>query len=122
MPLALLLTLLGFAPSPALAADISHVTVEYSTTTAPLILQAIATKHGIDPEPFIETARCESNFKASAVGDNGTSFGVFQIHLPAHPYISKEQALDPWFAAEWAAKSFADGKQKWWTCYRNLYL
>lgn len=121
MQLVLLLTLLGFAPTPALAADISQYTVEYSTTTAPLILQAIATKHGIDPEPFIATAQCESRFKASAVGDYGNSFGVFQIHLPSHPTVTKAQALDPWWAAEWSAQQFAAGKQKMWTCYRMLY-
>lgn len=128
MPLALLLTLLGFAPSPTLAADISQYTVEYSTTTAPLILEAIAHKHGIEPEPFIKTAECESNFipqqsKIRAKGPNGRedSWGIFQIHLPSHPTVSKTEAMDPWFAAEWAAQQFAEGNQRIWTCYRALY-
>jgi hypothetical protein len=29
------------------------------------------------------------------VGDQGTSFGPFQIHLPAHPGVSAAQAQDP---------------------------
>lgn len=31
-------------------------------------------------------------------GDSGTSFGPYQIHLPAHPGVSAEQANDPGFA------------------------
>ena len=36
-----------------------------------------------------------------AVGDSGTSFGPFQIHLPAHPGVSAAQASDPYFAANY---------------------
>ena len=80
-----------------------------------------AAKYKIDFNEFLAVAKCESSLKANAVGDKGTSFGVFQIHLPAHPTISKAQALDPWFNVEWSAKQFAKGNQKIWTCYRILF-
>jgi hypothetical protein len=64
---------------------------------------------------------CESNLDSSMVGDNGQSYGIAQIHLPSHPNITKEQALDKQFAIEFTAKQFAKGNAKLWTCYRKLY-
>ncbi len=46
----------------------------------------------------------ESSWNPSAVGDQGTSFGLAQIHLPAHPDVSKEQADNPTYAIFWTAK------------------
>jgi|SRR5918996_694044 hypothetical protein len=46
----------------------------------------------------------ESSWNPSAVGDGGSSIGLAQIHLPAHPYISKAQAADPDFAIRWTAR------------------
>src|SRR3972149_5332849 len=44
--------------------------------------------------------KCESQFHPNAVGDNGNSFGLVQIYLPAHPQISKEEAMDVDFALD----------------------
>ncbi len=41
-----------------------------------------------------------------AVGDNGTSFGPWQIHLPAHPGVSAAQASDPNWAAKYMAPTY----------------
>jgi len=89
----------------------------------PHLIQLIlntATKHDIDGERFLETARCESSLKPGAIGDHGTSYGLFQIHLPAHPSVSIEQALDPYFVVEWSAKKFK-ANPKIWSCYKKLY-
>jgi len=43
----------------------------------------------------------ESGENDMAIGDGGTSFGRFQIHLPAHPEITVEQAQDPEFSSDW---------------------
>lgn len=43
-------------------------------------------------------------FNYRSVGDGNKSYGAFQIHLGYHPEITKEQALDPYWAAEWTAK------------------
>lgn len=40
----------------------------------------------------------ESGLNTNAVGDNGKSFGAFQIYTVAHPNVSPSQARDPNFA------------------------
>jgi hypothetical protein len=46
---------------------------------------------------------------------------VAQIHLPAHPEITLEDAFDPEWAIDWAAREFAEGRQLNWSCWRTLY-
>lgn len=115
-----MLMALGFVvPTPALAPTVPSV--QYSSSTAPLIIEAYAIHYGIPAEPLKRTLMCESKLRAGAVGDGGNSYGVAQIHLPSHPTITKEQALDPLFAIDWTAQQFAKGKQKMWSCYKTLY-
>lgn len=64
---------------------------------------------------------CESSNNPNAVGDHGYSFGLAQIHLPSHPYVSREEALDPEFAVEFMAKNFKAGNARLWSCWRKLY-
>lgn len=58
----------------------------------------------VDPEIVSRTIYCESmwyNIKSGYVNEQGIqeeSYGLAQIHLPSHPDITKEQALDPYFA------------------------
>ena len=59
---------------------------------------------------------CESRNLRYAVGDNGTSFGLSQIHLPAHPYVTKEQAFDIDFSIDFMAKEFSKGNEGIWSC------
>lgn len=56
-------------------------------------------------------------------GPNGLedSWGCAQIHLPSHKTITREQALDDYFAVDFAAKAFANGDMWMWTEYRKLY-
>lgn len=61
---------------------------------------------------------CESEWNPNAVGDHGTSFGLVQIHLPAHPEITKEQALDPAFSINYLKRELAAGHASQWSCYR----
>lgn len=53
-------------------------------------------------------------------GTQELSFGLSQIHLPAHPDISKEQAEDPDFAIDFLMKNITQGNAKIWTCYRLI--
>lgn len=53
-------------------------------------------------------------------GDREQSFGLVQIHLPAHPSISKDQALDPEFAVDFLAKSIKEGNARMWSCYNQV--
>lgn len=111
---------LGFITAPpALAGTISPL--PYTIENAPVIIEAYAVRYGIPSSSLVATLRCESGFDANAVGDLGTSFGVAQIHLPAHTDISKDEALNPFFAIDWAASQFALGKASMWSCYKNIY-
>jgi len=43
------------------------------------------------------------------------SFGLAQIHLPAHPSVSLEEAKDPHFALNFLASNLSKGKCSMWT-------
>lgn len=92
----------------------------YNASTSEDIILSYAVKYGINGADFLNTLTCESDLKPDAVGDQGTSFGVAQIHLPAHKDVTKIEALNPLFAINWAASEFANGRANEWTCYRKL--
>lgn len=84
--------------------DIPHESPE--TTAIIEYLYTEAPKHDIDPDPVARTIFCESRFYniQSAVVVDGVrepSYGLAQIHLPSHPTVSVEQALDPYFSVDW---------------------
>lgn len=76
---------------------------------------------------MLETIRCESGFvsqQSKYIRKDGTrepSFGIAQIHLPDHPSVTKDEAMDENFSVRWMAKKFKDGKMGWWTCWRDKY-
>ncbi len=89
------------------------------------LLWKIGKEKGMSQQTLIQIERvinCESSWNQNAVGDNGYSFGLTQIHLPSNPSITKEQALDPTFALNFITDKFIQGHQKMWSCYRILYL
>lgn len=49
-------------------------------------------------------------------GDRELSFGLVQIHRPAHDIVH-ELVIDPDFALDWMGKQWYNGNQSWWTCY-----
>ena len=79
-----------------------------------------ASEGGFEPSSVVSTIKCESNFNTNAIGDGGTSFGLVQIHLPAHPHVTKEEATDPQFALDFIIDAFKKGQQRMWTCARIL--
>lgn len=89
------------------------------------LLWKIGKDKGMSQQTLIQIERviqCESSWNQNAVGDNGFSFGLVQIHLPSNSFITKEQALDPTFALNFITDKFIQGRQKMWSCYRILYL
>ena len=52
-------------------------------------------------------------------GQREQSFGLVQIHLPAHPNVKMEQAVDPEFAIDFLAKNLAQGRGAMWSCYNS---
>lgn len=95
--------------------------VELSLNEVEQLIIDTAIKYGINADQFLATAECESGFKTDAIGDYGNSHGVFQIHLPSHPTVTKELAHDPYFNIEWSAQKWVLNP-KIWTCYRLLYV
>ena len=60
--------------------------------------------------------------KGYSVGDREESYGLAQIHLPAHPNVSLSEATNPEFAIEFLAKNLALGNEGWWSCYHKMAL
>lgn len=82
----------------------------------------LAAKEDLNVGLVLAIAKCESNTRAKAIGDGGNSFGVFQIHLPSHPQITKEQALNPFWNINWAIDRMVEGKWKMWSCWKKLSI
>lgn len=83
-------------------------------------IAAVATLDGVDVQTALIIAKDESGFNPQAIGDHGTSIGLFQIHLPAHPDISEKQAEDPIFSTEWTMQKLKEGEcDIWSTCPNN---
>lgn len=76
---------------------------------------------GVNADHLVQTLRCESHFKENAIGDGGNSYGLAQIHLPSHPNITVEQAMDGYWAIDWTINQFYIGNAKKWTCWRKFY-
>ena len=115
------------------------VKVTYTTERVEEIFKEAARKYGVSEEKILTTMRCESRggisdiqsehlysfsnpAKGIYIGEREMSHGASQIHLPDHPHVTLEQANDPYFAAEFMAKAFAEGHAYWWTCYRINYM
>lgn len=75
------------------------------------VVQAIldATRDPHVRESMLLGSRLESSWNPGAVGDNGTSFGPFQIHLPAHPGVTAEQAQNPAWATRYMLSAYQRG-------------
>ena len=61
--------------------------------------------------------KAESSFNSRAVGDNGNSFGLVQIHRPSHPHITQEQAFDVHFSVKFLCDNLVAGRGSMWTTY-----
>lgn len=68
----------------------------------------------VDPEIVSRTIYCESmwyNIQSGYVNEAGIredSWGLAQIHLPSHPSISREEALDPYFSIRFIVDRWHD--------------
>jgi hypothetical protein len=84
-------------------------------------LRALAASVGFpDPNLAAAVAMAESSGNPFAVGDGGTSFGLWQIHAPSHPEFDKAQLLSATYNAH-AALLISKSGTDWspWTTYAN---
>lgn len=92
-----------------------------------------AAKYGVNPYTMRAVIQCENGWQNSQSqmrytkdhpewgvkkGDRELSFGLVQIHLPAHPDITQKQAQNYNFALDFLAKNLAQGHGSMWTCFK----
>lgn len=86
-----------------------------------VVLKMVA-EAGFDPYIADKVVQCESGWNPNAIGDAhlGYSYGLWQLHQPAHQ--TGDKAFDPIWATEYAIILL--DKHGWypWTCYRKLFL
>jgi hypothetical protein len=122
LPLALMGFLLSATLDPTILTVPLDVVVETHASTTQELAAYIATKHGLNVNRFLKTIECESGWNARAVGDNGTSFGLAQIHYPARDWgITREDAYTPEIALEIMAQKWEDGEAWRWSCWSSLF-
>ncbi len=84
-------------------------------------LRTLATTVGFpDPNTAAAVAMAESGGDPGAVGDNGSSFGLWQIHTPAHPEYTAASLMTPGFNAV-AAKAISKNGVDWspWSTFKS---
>lgn len=110
------------------------VVVETPKTPRELVTE-ISKKYNVSEALVAELITLESNWNTKLqsfciykkdnpklgikAGEREKSYGLAQIHLPAHPHITYEQATDPEFAIEFIASEIAEGRGGQWSCYRT---
>lgn len=78
------------------------------------IVAQVAKEKGIDPVTAVATMLVESGGSNQATGDNGSSFGLFQLHRGGElGNMSEADARDPRKNAETALSVFAQNKDKY---------
>lgn len=81
------MTINNAAPSqqPQTSASTPSIPADTNARDMQSMIFGIAKEEGVDPALALSIAQIESGFNPNAVGDNGNSFGLFQIHRPSHP-------------------------------------
>lgn len=109
--LAIILAGLTFQPAHADPSDVA-------ATIAVIYDRAAA--HGQSGAAMERLAMCESRLDPNAVGDHGTSIGLFQISdrglLPLFRQWGYTDRTDPWQAADFTARALAAGLRAHWHC------
>ena len=86
-------------------------------------IEVYADKYGVSAYQMGRIIQCESGGKSvqSAIvtksGEKEDSWGIVQIHLPSHPNITKEQAMNTDFALDFLAQNLGGGRVSMWHGY-----
>jgi len=91
------------------------------------LIEKYASIYNVDTQIMLDVIRCESGFDEDIqsrhiykTGGREKSFGLVQIHLPHHPTVTYQQAIDPEFAINFLAEKLSQNQGHLWTCYRQL--
>jgi hypothetical protein len=83
------------------------------------VIEDRAAAHGVSGSYLVRVARCESNLDPRAVGAAGEQ-GLFQLHARGlRPLFFQWGYADPfnaWESADFAARAFAAGLSRHWSC------
>lgn len=90
----------------------------------PQFIAETAKIYGIDPQLALYVSFKESGWNPQAIGDEGTSFGLWQIHNPTSKKkmpLTTKQAHDINISTFWAMQTMLDdgGCFQWSTCPIN---
>jgi len=101
----------------ALKTSISPMVVTLDRDGIVSYIKQKSIENGVDYKVALTIVEKESRFNPDALGDNGKSRGLWQIHKPSHPDISDEQAFDVQWSTDWSMKQLAEGNCRIWsTC------
>ena len=91
-----------------------RVTGRFRGTTDEII-QWAAAKHGIDPDVMRAVAVVESYWRMTTVGDDGDSFGLYQIRRPYHCCAAYARRSTAFNADYYGAiiRAYYDGRMPW---------
>lgn len=73
-----------------------------------------------------ETAKCESNFRETAVGDGGLAYGVMQFHEATFNWFKKLSGMteleyrNSYDQVDLAVWAFQNNLNSHWSCWRKL--
>lgn len=123
MPLFIVISLLLNPPAnPAILSVPVAVAAPLTKEDLIVLASTTARAYGLNVDHFIKTIGCESQWNPEAVGDNGTSFGLAQLHYPSRDWgIATSSAFDPYTAIQIMAKAWQQGFATRWSCYNILY-
>jgi len=72
---------------------------------------------------LVALAICESSLNPNAIGDQGWSYGLYQINMRWWAdEVSIENAKDIEFSTKWTLNKIRQGQGYLWTCYRTFNL
>src|SRR3990167_7577001 len=108
--------------------------VEVIDMSIPARIKHYATLYNVSEATMMRIVECESNFIEDAQsthtykrdrpelgvkkGEREKSYGLVQVHLPSHPNITYEQAIDPDFSLNFLALNLSEGRGYLWTCFK----
>jgi hypothetical protein len=121
---------LYYSATPAQALEVPY------TETIEEKIDRYALKYEVSAKIMYSLAKCESGLNPTIQsghkytysrpeqgiyeGERELSFGISQIHLPAHPSITKQMATDPDFSLDFMAKHIKAGNapRMWVQCWK----
>lgn len=111
------------APKPEILESVADLQKsEYSNEDIITLIGFYSEKYNVDSRVMQQVVYHESRYDEHAIGDNGKSHGLSQIHLPSHPNVSEDDAYNPHFALKFLANKLSEGKGRLWTGYRLCEL